>query len=65
VAISVGKIEAAGWLLAEGPCLPGRVRLLEAETRISIKAVTSDVEGQEPRTEDIDALEYDAERASA
>ena len=33
--------------------------------RIAIQALISDVDGQEPRTEDIGVLEYDAEAAPA
>jgi hypothetical protein len=40
-------------------------RLLEVHMRIAIQAVISDIEGQGPRTEDIDALEYDVEAAPA
>jgi hypothetical protein len=39
--------------------------LLEADMRIAIQAVISDIEGQDTRTEDIGVLEYDAESAPA
>jgi uncharacterized protein with PIN domain len=40
-------------------------RLLEADMRIAIQAMISDVEGQDTRTQDIGVLEYDAEAAPA
>jgi hypothetical protein len=39
--------------------------LLEADMRIAIQAMISDVEGQDTRTQDIGVLEYDAEAAPA